>query len=281
MEWTRHNRTANPFLRTAAIPVALGLLIMLSPAVTSGYRVFSTPEWMPAHAGIHSYCTHSSDFSSPSSTPRPAEDACRSGLDSFCAAPSAALQARVAAHDSAVRTASRFNDSAGSAQAVLPPSALASAADLSSPLGAAPPGTSGVSGLAAHGAPDLRPVFPAPAGFPHAAETGVIRRAALANGIDAPDDWLILLAIRCAENGRPGRQFGVLHPKAVDTDLRTQAGWAAATIVANRRRWDGRGDFIDFLAGRYCPAESDPVGHANWKRNVRLFYAQFKQELIS
>jgi hypothetical protein len=31
------------------------------------------------------------------------------------------------------------------------------------------------------------------------------------------------------------------------------------------------GDFIDFLADRYCPASADPIGNANWKRNVKFF----------
>jgi hypothetical protein len=127
-------------------------------------------------------------------------------------------------------------------------------------------------------------VFIAPPGFPHHPEIGVIAEAARANGIRTAEDWAILLAIRCAENGRAGREFGVLAAAAVDTDLRTQAGWAAATIVANRRRWDvkcemsnvkGEDGFIAFLGGRYCPASVDPVGHENWKRNVRWFVARF------
>lgn len=100
----------------------------------------------------------------------------------------------------------------------------------------------------------------------------VIRKAAERNGIEfGSDDWFILLAIRKAENGRAGCEFGVKNPKAWDTDLDTQAGWASATIVKNRGRWDGNGDFIDFLADRYCPIECDPVGNKNWKRNVKYF----------
>ena len=29
------------------------------------------------------------------------------------------------------------------------------------------------------------------------------------------------------------------------------------------------GDFLDFLADRYCPPSCDPVGNKNWKRNIR------------
>lgn len=129
---------------------------------------------------------------------------------------------------------------------------------------------------------DRQGTFPTPAGFPYQAEIGVIAEAAAANGIQSVEDWYILLAIRCAENGRPGREFGVLAPRAVDTNLRTQAGWAAATVAANRRRFSDRVDtdleFIVCLAGRYCPAVCDPVGHENWKKNVSYYYRQFTAE---
>lgn len=133
----------------------------------------------------------------------------------------------------------------------------------------------------------LRAGYPMPAAFPHPDEIDVIAEAAATNGVATAADWRILLAIRLAENGRDGRQFGVLHPRAVDTDLRTQAGWAAATIAANRRRFaeiknqnekikDVDVEFIEFLAQRYCPAACDPEGHENWKRNVTWFYNRFK-----
>lgn len=44
------------------------------------------------------------------------------------------------------------------------------------------------------------------------------------------------------------------------------------TIRNNHRRWikAGRpGDYLDFLADRYCPPSADPVGNRNWKRNLR------------
>jgi len=125
------------------------------------------------------------------------------------------------------------------------------------------------------------------------AELPTIRRAAVRNRCFG-DDFIILLAIRRAENGRAGRQFGVMHPAALDTDLDTQAGWAAATIVSNRKRWveeqgvfTGKAggqrragasgpDFIDFLADKYCPAEIDPTGNVNWKINVRYWYEKLK-----
>lgn len=43
------------------------------------------------------------------------------------------------------------------------------------------------------------------------------------------------------------------------------------TIHTNIKAWNGRGDFIDFMADKYCPYSADPIGNTNWKRNVRYF----------
>jgi hypothetical protein len=48
------------------------------------------------------------------------------------------------------------------------------------------------------------------------------------------------------------------------------------TIAHARRDWNGKGDFLGFLAKRYCPigAKNDPTGlNKNWLTNVR-FYLQ-------
>lgn len=131
-------------------------------------------------------------------------------------------------------------------------------------------------------------------------ELPVITKAAERNGVQG-EDFLILLAIRKAENGSPGKEFGVMHPicQALiniqpQNSLDIQAGWAAATIVKNRSRWEsaGRsGAFIDFLADRYCPAATDAEGnpstslrmvnlsnHKNWKINVRYWYGRFSNQ---
>ena len=116
-------------------------------------------------------------------------------------------------------------------------------------------------------------------------EINTITRAAERNGCYG-EDYLLLLAIRKAENGRAGRQFGILHPKALaqiaaapGRSLDIQAGWAGATIVKNRRRWQRagcEGDFIDFLGDRYCPKQADEQGNFNWKKNVRYWFERFK-----
>jgi hypothetical protein len=47
------------------------------------------------------------------------------------------------------------------------------------------------------------------------------------------------------------------------------------TINHALRDWNGKGDFVVFLGGRYCPigAKNDPKGlNANWTKNVRHYY---------
>ena len=96
----------------------------------------------------------------------------------------------------------------------------------------------------------------------------------------------ILLAIRKTENGRPGREFGIMNDAAYNLDM--QAGWAAATVVKNFERWKAKIEyektvesilsFIDFLADKYCPQIDDPQGNANWKKNVRYWFVKFEAE---
>lgn len=110
--------------------------------------------------------------------------------------------------------------------------------------------------------------------FSAPSEYEIIRAAAIRNNCD---DLAILLAIRRAENGAPGKEFGIVHPKAWGTNLSTQAGWAACTVRNQRKRHAGDNcgmDFIACLARRYCPigAENDPAGlNKNWERNVRYW----------
>ena len=109
-------------------------------------------------------------------------------------------------------------------------------------------------------------------------EYEAIRQAANRNDC-FDDDFLILLAIRKAENGGKGKEFGVKHERAWNTNLDTQAGWAAATIVKNRVRWRNAGKpatFIEFLGNRYCPKSCDPQGNINWNRNVNVWFNKLK-----
>ena len=43
------------------------------------------------------------------------------------------------------------------------------------------------------------------------------------------------------------------------------------TINHALKDWNGKGDFINFLADRYCPPSIDLIGNKNWKRNVKWF----------
>jgi len=91
----------------------------------------------------------------------------------------------------------------------------------------------------------------------------------------------IVAAIRFAENGGRGVEYGVLHPKAKGKSYRTQAGWCAATV---QKHWDRYikaggnpkdiGAFIVSLGKRYCPvgAKNDPQGlNQHWIGNVKKF----------
>ena len=87
-------------------------------------------------------------------------------------------------------------------------------------------------------------------------------------------------AIRYAENGGKGKEYGILHPRVKPT-YRSQAGWCAATVQKNYDRWvkaGRKGEYIAFLASRYAPidADNDPNGlNHNWLPNVRKFRKRF------
>jgi len=125
----------------------------------------------------------------------------------------------------------------------------------------------------------------------------------------------ILTAIRMAENGGPGREFGILHEDCPPT-YRGQAGWSAATICKHLARFmngwtktaiegewvvtwgpkrkmpqvDGKDEdgnpapfFDEFVASLwlwYCPpgADNDPNDlNENWFNNVQSFIAQHRR----
>lgn len=112
-------------------------------------------------------------------------------------------------------------------------------------------------------------------------EMDIIRAAAQRNNCKG-EDFIILLAIRKAENGPPGREFGIMTDGVNNLDK--QAGWCAATIVKNRKRWIDSGqkqEFIDFLGDRYAPinCENDPKGlNKNWKKNVKYWVSKLKEQ---
>ena len=108
-------------------------------------------------------------------------------------------------------------------------------------------------------------------------ELSTIKAAAMRNNCHG-EDFTLLLAIRKAENGGSGKEFGIKHPKAWDTSLDVQAGWAAATIMQHHKRYPKLqgNDFIISLADRYCPVLDDPTGNKNWKKNVIFYFNEMK-----
>ena len=90
--------------------------------------------------------------------------------------------------------------------------------------------------------------------------------------------YALLLAIREAEKGRKGFEFGIISAK--NTDLETQCRYACETIINNVKRFyrQTENDFITFLGSRYAPvgADNDPHNlNAHWVRNVKFFYNIF------
>ncbi len=90
----------------------------------------------------------------------------------------------------------------------------------------------------------------------------------------------LLHAIRRAENGAKGREFGIMHKKASTIDR--QAGWCAAVCLKRYREWETElhgDDFLEYLASKYAPEKvaNDPNGlNAHWLRNVRRFMREQK-----
>lgn len=96
----------------------------------------------------------------------------------------------------------------------------------------------------------------------------------------------IVAAIRYAENGCGGKEYGILHPDVKPT-YRSQAGWCAATVQKNWERYVGQGgdernldQYITFLRNNYCPLDdpNDTMGlNKHWKKNVLWFYRDFQE----
>ena len=63
------------------------------------------------------------------------------------------------------------------------------------------------------------------------------------------------------------------HPYGVLSKYKTTTPRQACinTIRTKRRVWEAagsRGDWLNYLADRYCPPSADPVGNKNWKANI-------------
>ena len=119
-------------------------------------------------------------------------------------------------------------------------------------------------------------------------EVAAIKRSADLRGVD----WAYIAAIRREENGKIGREFGVLSRSA--PDYQTQLDTCCATIrthlnefptnpllmvttATGPRRIIYRNEFILYSGHRYAPlgADNDPEGrNVFWPGNVRAIYRQ-------
>lgn len=110
--------------------------------------------------------------------------------------------------------------------------------------------------------------------FPSEYET--IYQAALRNGL-SPEQEMLLFAIRKAENGPAGLEFGVMSPYAKNTNLDRQAGACAFEIA--RHAPEVTEQAILAFADRYCPPSVDRQGNENWKRNVIFWFIKLGGKL--
>lgn len=78
-------------------------------------------------------------------------------------------------------------------------------------------------------------------------------------------------AIYKAEGGDKAKApYGILSVKVANREEARRV--CINTIRNNLKRWEKAGkpgDYIDFLADRYCPPSVDQIGNKNWKRNVK------------
>ena len=92
----------------------------------------------------------------------------------------------------------------------------------------------------------------------------------------ASSDDAIADAIYRAEGGAKARvPYGILSVRVHnEADARRVC---LNTIRNNRKRWEKAGkpgEYLDFLADRYCPPSADPLGNKRWKANVRGILAK-------
>ncbi len=112
-------------------------------------------------------------------------------------------------------------------------------------------------------------------------------------------DPLFMASIRKAENGGPGREFGVLGMEArtfqvqLEISVKTIRRYLSEFMgnpfrlyqtSAGFRRLGYSPEFITYAARRYAPigAENDPTGlNHHWERNVSDYYRRFTERYVS
>lgn len=71
---------------------------------------------------------------------------------------------------------------------------------------------------------------------------------------------------------RARKPYGVLSVKVNSKDEARRV--TINSIRNNWKRWHKAGkpgDFITFMARRWCPPSADPVGHRNWVKNAKFY----------
>jgi hypothetical protein len=80
-------------------------------------------------------------------------------------------------------------------------------------------------------------------------------------------------AIYRVEGGAKAKApYGILSVRVSSLEHARQIAYT--TVQNNHDRWikAGRpGEYLDFLADRYCPKSADPRGNKNWRANIRHF----------
>lgn len=119
-------------------------------------------------------------------------------------------------------------------------------------------------------------------------EFAVLMDASVDNEL-TPEEAMFLLSIRMAEQGPAGFEFGVKSAKG--SNLRRQAGEAAASILKNRPRYDkylrngGKPNYTVFFAQHGGPVgngwapikgvpEPEAALNANWPKNADHFLSE-------
>ena len=100
--------------------------------------------------------------------------------------------------------------------------------------------------------------------------------------------YAFMLAVRMTEQGKAGREFGVLAQGAIDTDLETQAEWTMSTLIKDTKRWHtgslakGKKEdyptFIHYFADKWATigADNDPNNlNQYWLPNFQKYYSLF------
>ena len=106
--------------------------------------------------------------------------------------------------------------------------------------------------------------------------------------------FFLLIAIRCTEQGGPGKEMGILNKQCKTLDA--QVRWARNTVLSKERIYlDAQGkparsdtthlftdEFLVFFSSKYAPigAKNDPQGlNENHLKNLRFYHSRCRSVL--